>query len=155
MYLLFSCCVRLFCDPVGYSPPGSQARILEWIARPLPRGLPNPGIEPMSLQFYSQRSGEGEKTFFVFHQQTSFFHHHQCLLQVGQGSFFVPTWSSQVHKLLFFFYVFREHVLGIANLLSSLGRMWFLCHHCFVVWGRVSHFCCMVLLLSKPAWFCG
>ena len=49
----------------------------------------------------------------------------------------------------------REHVPGIINLLSSLGRLWVSCHHCFIVWGHVSCFCCMVLLLSKPAWFCG
>ena len=37
------------------SPPGSsvygllQARILEWVAMPLPGDLPNPGVEPTSL----------------------------------------------------------------------------------------------------------
>ena len=40
---------------MDYSPPGSsvqgifQARILEWVARPSPGDLPNPGIEPMPL----------------------------------------------------------------------------------------------------------
>ena len=53
------------------------------------------------------------------------------------------------------FHMCREHVLGIINLLSSLGRMWGSCHHCFIIWGHVSCFCLMVLLLSKPAWFCG
>ena len=53
------------------------------------------------------------------------------------------------------FHVGREHVLGVINLLSSLGRMWVSCHHFFIVWGHVSCFCCMVLLLSTPAWFCG
>ena len=53
------------------------------------------------------------------------------------------------------FHVFREHSLEIINLLSSLGRMWVSCHHCFIAWGHVSRFCCMVLLLSKPAWLCG
>ena len=39
---------------MGYSPPGSsvhgifQARILEWVAIPLPEDLPNPGVEPTS-----------------------------------------------------------------------------------------------------------
>ena len=28
------------------------------------------------------------------------------------------------------FYVYREHVLGITNLLSTLGRMWGSCHLC-------------------------
>ena len=43
------------CDPVDCSPPGSsvhgilQARILEWVAIPFSRDLPNPGIEPRSL----------------------------------------------------------------------------------------------------------
>ena len=55
----------------------------------------------------------------------------------------------------YFFYVCKEYVLGIINLLRSLGRMWVSCHHCFIVWGHVLCFSCMVLLLSKPAWFCG
>jgi len=39
------------------SPPGSsvhgllQARVLEGVAMPTSRGLPDPGIEPMSLTF--------------------------------------------------------------------------------------------------------
>ena len=53
------------------------------------------------------------------------------------------------------FYGCREHVLGIINFLGSLGRMWVLYHHCFIVWGHVLGYCCMVLLLSKPAWSCG
>ena len=42
------------CDPMDCSPPGSsvhgilQARILEWVAMPSSRDLPNPGIEPAS-----------------------------------------------------------------------------------------------------------
>ena len=42
-------------DPMDCSPPGSsvhgilQARILEWVAMPFSRDLPNPGIEPVSL----------------------------------------------------------------------------------------------------------
>ena len=41
-------CVRLFCDPMDYSPPGSfvygisQARILEWIAISLSWGSSQP-----------------------------------------------------------------------------------------------------------------
>ena len=41
------------------------------------------------------------------------------------------------------------------NLLSSLRRTRVSCYHCFFVWGPVSYFCCMLLLLCKPAWFCG
>ena len=55
----------------------------------------------------------------------------------------------------YFFYVCREHVLGIINLLSSPGGIWVSCHHWFVIWGHVSCIYCMALLLSKPAWFCG
>ena len=44
------------CDPVACSPPGScvhsifQARILGWVAIPPPGDLPDPGIEPPSLE---------------------------------------------------------------------------------------------------------
>ena len=47
----------------------------------------------------------------------------------------------------------KEHVLGVINSLSSLGRVFVLCYHCFLVVGHVSCFCCMVLLRSKLAWF--
>ena len=45
-------CLTL-CDTMDCSPPGSsvhgtlQARILEWVALPSSRDLPDPGIEPM------------------------------------------------------------------------------------------------------------
>ena len=55
------CCMCLvpqsyltLCDAMDCSLPGSlvhgisQARILEWVASPLPWDRPNPGIEPMS-----------------------------------------------------------------------------------------------------------
>ena len=39
-------CLTL-CDPMDYIVSGShQARILEWVAFPFSRDLPNPGIEP-------------------------------------------------------------------------------------------------------------
>ena len=44
-----------FCDPMDCSPPGSsvcgilQARVLEWVAIPFSRDLPDPGIEPRSV----------------------------------------------------------------------------------------------------------
>ena len=91
--------------------------------------------------------------------------------RLGRGGFFffflVPTWSSQGCKNYFWslynehlpikycFYLFREHVLGITNLLSSLGSMWVSCHHSFIVWGHGSSFHCMVLSPSKLACFCG
>ena len=41
-------CLTL-CDPVDYTVHGIfQARILEWVAMPSSRDLPNPGIEPRS-----------------------------------------------------------------------------------------------------------
>ena len=49
----FLACVRLFCDPMDCSPPGSsvhgilQARTLGWVV--MPWDLPNPEIEPTSL----------------------------------------------------------------------------------------------------------
>ena len=52
---LLQSCLTL-CDPTTvYSPSGSsihgflQPRILEWVAAPFSRGLPNLGIEPTSL----------------------------------------------------------------------------------------------------------
>jgi len=42
------------CDPVDSSPPGSsvheilQARMLEWVAFPFSRDLPDPGIDSRS-----------------------------------------------------------------------------------------------------------
>ena len=70
--VLFVCvCVCVSCsvmcstlsDPMNYSPPGSsvhgilQASILECVAIPFPRDLPDPGIEPGSpaLQAVSLR----------------------------------------------------------------------------------------------------
>ena len=38
------------CDPMDYPVHGIlQARILEWVAFPFSRDLPNPGLEPRSL----------------------------------------------------------------------------------------------------------
>ena len=37
------------CDPMGYTVHGIlQARILEWVAMPSSRDIPNPGIQPRS-----------------------------------------------------------------------------------------------------------
>ena len=42
------------CDPMDCSSPGSsvhgilQARVLQWVAMPSSRNLPNPGTEPVS-----------------------------------------------------------------------------------------------------------
>ena len=52
--LVIQLCLIL-CDPIDCSPPGSsvhgilQARILEWVAMPSSKDLPDPEIEPASL----------------------------------------------------------------------------------------------------------
>ena len=69
---------------------------------------------------------------------------------------YVKSGKSSHFFLIFLFLVHAEEcVLGIINLVSSLGRMWVSCHHCFIVLGYVLCFYYMVLLLRKPAWFCG
>ena len=75
-------------------------------------------------------------------------------------------WGSLLRNVIFpqiiVFYVGREYVLGVINLLSLLSRMWVSGHRCFIVCvgGDVSSFCCMnfiakqpclVLWVSKPA----
>ena len=53
LYLVALSCPTL-CDPVDCSPPGSsvheilQARILDWVAIPVSRDLPDPGLKPRS-----------------------------------------------------------------------------------------------------------
>ena len=42
-------CLTLFCDPMDCTVHGIlQSRILEWVAFPFSRDLPNPGVEPRS-----------------------------------------------------------------------------------------------------------
>ena len=50
-------------------------------------------------------------------------------------------------------YSFNEHVLGISNCLSPLGRERVSCHHRSAVLRYVSCSYCMVLGLSKPAFW--
>ena len=53
-YLCTCVHVLLFCNPMDCSLPASslhgifQARILEWVAIPYPRDLPDPGTKPKS-----------------------------------------------------------------------------------------------------------
>ena len=76
--------------------------------------------------------------------------------RLGRGGFsLVPTWSRQGCKIYFrslynehlpinyCFYLCREHLLGITNLLSSVGSMWVSRHHSFIVWGHGSSFHCV------------
>ena len=72
-----------------------------------------------SVQFYNQqKSGEGEKNFFVFLKQMSCFHY-QLLLQVEQGIFLVPTWSSQASLVV---QQQRIHLSIQETWILSLGR---------------------------------
>ena len=55
-YIVNTCIVKVaqscptLCDPMDYTVHGIlQARILEWVAFPFSRDLPNPGIKPRSL----------------------------------------------------------------------------------------------------------
>ena len=126
------------------------------------------------LQFYNQKkSEEGEKTaFFLILKWTSCFiisfssiRRGVFLSLHGQARTIMALWKNYFrskynelfhseilpfHKLLYF-YVWREHALAIINLPSALGRVWVSWHHCFIVLAHVWCFCCMVLLLSKPA----
>lgn len=122
----------------------------------------HPG-EHSGLQFYNQRKWEGGKiTFILILEQASSVPppdqggKFSCPYRVKPG----PSWHHgyivlglntirvfyfemlPFHKIIVF-YTCREHVLGIINLQSSLGRMWGSCCHC-VVWGHVLCLCCMV-----------
>ena len=52
---VWSVCVQLFVTSINCSQPGSSlhgifpARILDWVAFPTPRNLPDPGIQPLSF----------------------------------------------------------------------------------------------------------
>ena len=72
------------------------------------------------LQFYNQRkSGRRRIPFFVFHVFII-----SSSSRLSGGVFL--SLSSQAGLQLNVLYVCREHVLGIINFLSSLGRMWVL-----------------------------
>ena len=79
----------------------------------------------------------------------------------GWAEFSCP-WVVNLGPQIIDFYVFRERILGIINLLSSLGRMWVSCTHCFIVLGAclmlllpgfVAKHSSLVLWLSKPGFF--
>ena len=112
---------------------------------------------PKNLLGYSfiikkKKSGKGEKTSLSFLSR-----HHASI--ISSSSRLSRKVSVSLHGQARFtsccFYVCRDHVLGIINLLSSLVRMWVSCHHCFIAWRQVLCFCRRDFLLSKPAWFCG
>ena len=82
-------CLTL-CDPMDCSPPGSsvhgilQARILEWVAMPPPGGLPNPGIEPVSLTSPASAGGffTPSTTWEALHHNDDIKFHISCSIYV-------------------------------------------------------------------------
>ena len=74
-------CLTL-CGPMDYSLPGSsvhgifQARILEWLSFPSLGDLPNPGIEPMSLEPPALARG-----FFTTWEAIGYIHISSCNLK--------------------------------------------------------------------------
>ena len=113
--------------------------------------------EVSALQFYNQRKrGKKKKNLsFLSRQHASIVRSSSRLGREFSCPFMVKLVSQMIGVCVcvcfFFFFFFnlcREHVLGIINLPSSLDRMWFSSHHCFIVWGHILCFCCMVLLLS-------
>ena len=79
------------CDPRDYTVHGIlQVRILEWVAFPFSRGLPNPGIEPRSpaLQADSlpaepkgKHKNTGEGSLFLLQQIFPTQESNRCLLR--------------------------------------------------------------------------
>ena len=60
----------LDCSPTGSSVHGIlQARTLEWVAIPFSRGLPNPGIKPLSPAFQADSSLLSGATYIFFFLQ--------------------------------------------------------------------------------------
>ena len=99
--------------------------------------------ELTGLQFYNQRkSGEEEKNFFVFLSK-----HNASIIysssRLGRGVFF--SLYGQARSVDDCFLCVQITCPRIMNLLSSLGRTWVSCHHCFIVLG---------MSLASVAWFC-
>ena len=68
------------CSPPGYSVPGIfQARVLEWIAIPFSRNLPNSGIEPMSLAL------QADLFYHLSHQGSLFLTRKAARSRVGEA----------------------------------------------------------------------
>ena len=112
------------------------------------RGCHSPEVS--ALQFYNQRKrGKKKNLSFLSRQHASIIRSSSRLGREFSCPFMVKLGSQMIGVcVVFFFNLCREHVLGIINLPSSLHRMWVSSHHCFIVWGHILCFCCMVLLLS-------
>ena len=153
--LCLTLCGPMNCSPPGSSVPGiSQARILEWVAISFSSG----SSQPRDRTCVSCVSCIVRWILYLWatwEAQNFWLRHTACGLLVPQagikelGVLTIEFELSPFHKLLFL--CVQRVCPGIINLLSSLGRMWVLCHHCFIVLGRIACSCHMVLLLSKPA----
>ena len=105
------------------------------------------------LYFYNQRNGGRERR-----PSLSFLSRHHASIISSSSRLGREVSCPCLVKLgpqIIVFYVCGEHVLRIIKPLSSLDRMLVSYHHCFIFWEHVLWFLCMVLLLSKLAWFCG
>ena len=105
--------------------------------------------ELTGLQFYKHRKREeAEKTFFFLSRCHASIISSFCRLSRGA----LLSLHGQATSINYCFLCVQR---ACPNLLSSLNWMRVSCHHCCIVLGHVLCFCCMVLLLSKPAWFHG
>ena len=108
-----------------------------------------PPWEFTALQFYNQKKDEGGRLSLSFLNR-----HHASIISSSSGlsmGVFLFLQGKARSTNYCFLCVHR----ACPNLLSSLGRMWVSCHHCFTVCWHVLCFYCMISLLSKPGWFCG
>ena len=109
----------------------------------------------LGYSFIIRKSGEGRRPSLSFLSKHQRFYH-QLLLQVEQGSFLSLHRQARFTNYCFF-YVYRQYVRGIINLLSSLCSMWVSMFHCFggclvlLLCGFVAKEACLLLWLSKPA----
>ena len=65
------------------------------------------------------------------------------------GAWSLSHWTPRGVPINYCCHVLREHALRIINFLG----MWGSCHHCFIIWGHVLCFRCVVLSLWKFAVF--
>lgn len=98
--------------------------------------------ELTGLQFYKQRKvGRGRRPSSFFSRWHAF-----IISSSWCKGVFLFLHGKARCTITFIFPVCREHVLGITNLLSSLGKMWVSRHHRFTVEGHG--------LCASAAWLC-
>ena len=121
------------CDPVNCSWPGSsvhgilQARLLEWVVMTSSRGLPDPGIEPLSLISPALAGG-----FFTTRAAGEAHHHNPTpvLFPLPEPKSYSCnnnlhiSWQREL--CLWSCYVFRSRDLWHLDSItySSLGKIW-------------------------------